>query len=234
MDKESTSRTRKLIGEEEIAQLGRSRVAVFGLGGVGGHVVEALARSGIGALDLVDNDRITLSNINRQIAALHSTVGQWKTEVVEERVKDINPDIQIRVHKLFFLPETADEFDFSGIDYIVDAIDTVSGKVALIKKAKELNIPIVSSMGTANKLNPTKFRVADISETSVCPLARVMRRELKKQGIEHVKTVYSTEEPVKTSVESEDGKKRVPASVAFVPAVAGMIIAGEVILDLIE
>lgn len=234
MDKESTSRTRKLIGEEEIAQLGRSRVAVFGLGGVGGHVVEALARSGIGALDLVDNDRITLSNINRQIAALHSTVGQWKTEAVEERVKDINPDIQIRVHKLFFLPETADEFDFSGIDYIVDAIDTVSGKVALIKKAKELNIPIVSSMGTANKLNPTKFRVADISETSVCPLARVMRRELKKQGIEHVKTVYSTEEPVKTSVESEDGKKRVPASVAFVPAVAGMIIAGEVILDLIE
>ena len=228
------SRTEALIGLESLEKLKNAKVAVFGIGGVGGYVVEALARAGVGALDLVDNDKVSLSNINRQIIALHSTVGEWKTEVAAQRVKDINPEITVRTHNLFFLPETAEQFDFSGIDYVVDAIDTVSGKIALIERAKGANIPVISSMGTGNKLNPTAFEVADITKTSVCPLARVMRRELKKRGIEHVKVVYSKEEPLSSGAVNEETGKAIPASISFVPSVAGLIIAGEVIKDLIK
>lgn len=232
------SRSALLLGEAGLEKLKNARVAVFGVGGVGGYVVEALARSGVGALDLVDNDRVSLSNINRQIVALHSTVGQYKTEVAAARVKDINPEICVRVYNLFFTPETEDEFDFCVYDYVVDAIDTVAGKVALIEKSKRANIPVISSMGAGNKLDPTAFEVADIAKTSVCPLARTMRRELKKRGIERVKVVYSKEEPIAVSLpEGEElpvGKKSIPGSVAFVPSVAGLIIAGEVIKDLIK
>ena len=231
---EILSRTENLIGKAAVEKLRGARVAVFGIGGVGGYVVEALARAGVGALDLVDNDKVSLSNINRQIIALHSTVGEWKTEVAAQRVKDINPEITVRTHNLFFLPETAEQFDFSGIDYVVDAIDTVSGKIALIERAKGANIPVISSMGTGNKLNPTAFEVADITKTSVCPLARVMRRELKKRGIEHVKVVYSKEEPLSSGAVNEETGKAIPASISFVPSVAGLIIAGEVIKDLIK
>lgn len=231
---EIVSRTENLIGKGAVEKLQRSRVAVFGIGGVGSYVVEALARAGVGAMDLIDNDKVVFSNINRQIIALHSTVGEWKTEVAARRIRDINPAIQVRTHNLFFLPETADGFDFSGVDYVVDAIDTVSGKLALIEKAKALRIPVISSMGTGNKLDPTAFEVADISKTSVCPLARVMRRELKKRGIEHVKTVYSKEEPIENHARKEETDKAVPASISFVPSVAGLIIAGEVIKDLIK
>ena len=231
---EILSRTENLIGKAAVEKLRGARVAVFGIGGVGGYVVEALARVGVGALDLVDNDKVALSNINRQIIALHSTVGEWKTEVAAKRIKDINPEINVRTHNLFFLPETAAQFDFSGIDYVVDAIDTVSGKIALIEHAKEQNIPVISSMGTGNKLNPTSFEVADITKTSVCPLARVMRRELKKRGIDHVKVVYSKEEPLSSGEVNEETGKAIPASISFVPSVAGLIIAGEVIKDLIK
>ena len=231
---EILSRTENLIGKAAIEKLRGARVAVFGIGGVGGYVVEALARAGVGALDLVDNDKVALSNINRQIIALHSTVGEWKTEVAAKRIKDINPEITVRTHNLFFLPETAAQFDFSGIDYVVDAIDTVSGKIALIEHAKEQNIPVISSMGTGNKLNPTSFEVADITKTSVCPLARVMRRELKKRGIDHVKVVYSKEEPLSSGEVNEETGKAIPASISFVPSVAGLIIAGEVIKGLIK
>ena len=185
------SRTALLLGEEAIEKLKKSRVAVFGVGGVGGYVVEALARSGVGALDLIDKDVVSLSNINRQIIALHSTVGQLKTEVAAARAKDINPDIIVRTHNLFYLPETANEFDFSQYNYVVDAIDTVSGKIALVEQATASKTPVISSMGAGNKLDATAFEIADITKTSVCPLARVMRRELKKRGIEHLKVVYS-------------------------------------------
>lgn len=231
---EFLSRTENLIGKDAVAKLQKARVAVFGVGGVGGYVVEALARSGVGAIDLIDNDKVALSNINRQIIALHSTVGEWKTDVAAKRVKDINPDIKVRTYNLFFLPETADEFDFDGVDYVVDAIDTVSGKIALIESAKARNISVISSMGTGNKLDPTAFEVADITKTSVCPLARVMRRELKKRGIEHVKVVYSKEEPKTSGRVDEESGKSIPASISFVPSVAGLIIAGEVIKDLIK
>lgn len=231
---EIVSRTENLIGKGAVEKLQRSRVAVFGIGGVGSYVVEALARAGVGAMDLIDNDKVVFSNINRQIIALHSTVGEWKTEVAARRIRDINPAIQVRTHNLFFLPETADGFDFSGVDYVVDAIDTVSGKLALIERAKALRIPVISSMGTGNKLDPTAFEVADISKTSVCPLARVMRRELKKRGIEHVKTVYSKEEPIENNARNGETGKAIPASISFVPSVAGLIIAGEVIKDLIK
>ena len=227
------SRTALLIGEESVQKLHTKRVAVFGVGGVGGYVVEALARSGVGALDLIDNDTVSLSNINRQIIALHSTIGRFKTEVAAERAKDINPDIIVRTHNVFYLPETAAQFDFSQYDYVVDAIDTVSGKLALIEQAKRANVPVISAMGAGNKLIPA-FEVADISKTSVCPLARVMRRELKKRGVEHVKVVYSKEEPLVTDEKDEESGKSVPGSVAFVPSVVGLIIAGEVIKDLIK
>ncbi len=226
------SRTALLLGEEGVEKLKKARVAVFGVGGVGGYAVEALARSGVGALDLIDKDTVSVSNINRQIIALHSTVGRLKTEVAAERIKDINPDICVRVHNVFYLPETADQFDFSQYDYVVDAIDTVSGKLALIEQAKRANVPVISSMGAGNKLDATAFEVADITKTSVCPLARVMRRELKKRGIDHLKVVYSKEEPIPSSLTDEDSGKSVPGSIAFVPSVVGLILAGEVIKDL--
>ena len=228
------SRTALLIGEEGLEKLKKARVAVFGIGGVGGYVVEALVRSGVGCLELIDKDTVSVSNINRQIIALHSTVGRYKTEVAAERAKDINPDIEVAVRNTFYLPETASEFDFSSYDYIVDAIDTVSGKIALIEQAKKAGTPIISSMGAGNKLDATAFEVADISKTSVCPLARVMRRELKKRGLDHVKVVYSKEEPLPSKAQDEETGKPIPASIAFVPSVVGLIIAGEVIKDLIK
>ena len=228
------SRTAFLLGEEGLEKLKKSRVAVFGIGGVGGYVAEALARSGVGALDLIDTDVVSVSNINRQIIALHSTVGRKKTEVMAERIKDINPEIQVTVHDVFYLPETAAEFDFSKFDYVVDAIDTVSGKIALVEQACRVNTPVISSMGAGNKLDPTAFEVTDISKTSVCPLARVMRRELKKRGIERLKVVYSREAPKDSGCVDEESGKPIPGSIAFVPSVVGLILAGEVIKDLIK
>ena len=228
------SRTALLIGEEGLEKLKKARVAVFGVGGVGGYVVEALARSGVGALELIDKDVVSVSNINRQIIALHSTVGRLKTEVAAERARDINPDIDVTVRNVFYLPETAAEFDFSAYDYVVDAIDTVSGKIALIEQSKKANVPVISCMGAGNKLDASAFEVADITKTSVCPLARVMRRELKKRGIDHVKVVYSKEEPKESQAKDEESGKPIPASIAFVPSVAGLILAGEVIKDLIK
>lgn len=230
------SRLRLLVGEEAVQRLNSSRVAVFGVGGVGGFTVEALARSGVGTLDLIDSDTVNLTNINRQIIALHSTIGRYKVDVAKERILDINPSAVVNVYRCFYLPETADQFDFSQYDYIVDAIDTVSGKIQLVMQAKAAGVPILCSMGAGNKLDPTAFEVEDISRTSVCPLARVMRRELKKRGVNHLKVVYS-KEPALTPLESDEdpGQRRsVPGSTAFVPSVAGLIIAGEVIKDLCQ
>lgn len=224
-----------LLGEEAMQKLSASRVAVFGLGGVGGYAVEALARTGVGALDLVDNDKISLSNINRQILATHKTVGKLKVDVARERVAEINPCCKVVTHNTFFLPQTAGEFDFSLYDYVIDAIDTVAGKIAIVRAAKAAKVRVISSMGAGNKLNPTAFGVEDIYKTSVCPLAKVMRRELKKAGVDSLKVVYSREEPLKTEAEGETGEtqsRRVPGSVAFVPPVAGLIIAAEVVKDL--
>ncbi len=209
-------------------RLSSSRVAVFGIGGVGGFTVEALARSGVGAIDLIDHDKVCLTNINRQIIATHKTVGKYKVDAAAERILEINPDCKVTAHKIFYMPDTQDGFDFSPFDYIVDAIDTVTGKLLIAENAVECGVPVISCMGAGNKLDPTAFEVADIFETSVCPLAKVMRRELKKRGIERLKVVYSKEEP-KKPVATEP---RVPASNAFVPSVAGLIIAGEVIKDL--
>ncbi|MBQ9515857.1 MAG: tRNA threonylcarbamoyladenosine dehydratase [Ruminococcus sp.] len=231
-------RTELLLGAEAMEKLKNSRVAVFGVGGVGGYAVEALARSGVGALDLIDDDVVSESNINRQIIALRSTVGMPKVEVAEARVKDINPDCKVRTYRCFYTPDTAGEFDFSQYDYVVDAIDTVTGKLGLVMQAENAGVPIISSMGAGNKLDPTAFKVADIYKTSVCPLARVMRRELKKRGIKRLKVVYSEEEamtPIATGATEEAGahqKRQTPGSVAFVPSVAGLIIAGEVVKDL--
>ena len=222
------------MGNDGVTKLKASRVAVFGIGGVGGYAVEALARSGVGALDLVDDDKVCLTNINRQIIATHSTIGMHKVDVAAERVADINPDCTVTKHKTFYLPETADKFDFSQYDYVIDAIDTVTGKIALVEQAARANVPIISCMGAGNKLDPTAFEVADIYETSVCPLARVMRRELKKRGIDKLKVVYSKEEPIHPEASEEQYNRReTPGSVAFVPAVAGLILAGEVVKDLI-
>lgn len=226
-------RTELLIGEDGVKKLKHARVAVFGVGGVGGYTVEALARSGVGALTLIDPDRVSESNINRQIVALSSTVGQYKTHAAKARVQDINPSCRVETLELFYLPEST-EIDFSGFDYVVDAVDTVSAKLAIIQRAKEANIPVISAMGAGNKLDPTLFEVADIAKTSVCPLARVMRRELKKRGIEHVKVVYSKEEPLPAKAVDEQTGKAIPASIAFVPSVAGLILAGEVIKDLVK
>ncbi len=228
------SRTALLIGEAGVEKLKRARVAVFGIGGVGGYVVEALARSGVGYLELIDSDKVSLSNINRQIIALHSTVGRLKTEVAAERARDINPDIIVKRRDIFYLPETAELFDFSQYDYVVDAIDTISGKLAIIERAMAAKIPVISSMGAGNKLNGGAFEVSDISKTSVCPLARVMRRELKKRGIEHVKVVYSKEEPLPSSLVDEESGKPIAGSIAFVPSIVGLLLAGEVIKDLIK
>lgn len=223
-----------LIGEKAIATLKNSRVAVFGAGGVGGYVIEALARSGVGAIDIIDNDTVSESNINRQIIALRSTIGSLKTEIARKRVLDINPDCKVTLFETFVLPENIDSFDFFCYDYIVDAIDTVSGKLAIIEKAYKEGIPVISSMGTGNKLDPTKFTITDISKTSVCPLARVMRYELKKRGVKKVKVLFSTEEPIKPDKSENSGKRTPPGSISFVPSAAGLIIGGEVIKDLIK
>lgn len=234
------SRTQFLLGEAAMKKLRNARVAVFGLGGVGGYVVEALARSGIGALDLVDHDTVSLTNINRQILATQDTVGLDKVTAAAQRVTAIDPSIRVNARKIFYLPETADQFDFTQYDYVVDAIDTVTGKLMLVQAAKAAGVPVISSMGTGNKLDPTAFRVADISETSVCPLARIIRKECKKRGIDRLKVVYSQEDPIKATLPPDDpawaelpeGRNALPGSVCFVPAVAGMIIAGEVIKDI--
>lgn len=226
------SRTVRLIGENALQKLQNARVAVFGLGGVGGYVVEALARGGVGELHLIDNDRVQESNLNRQIFALRSTVGKYKTQAAKERVLDINPNIRVHTYELFFLPENKTAFDFTKVDYVVDAIDTVSGKLAIIEECTRLGIPVISSMGTGNKLDGGAFVVADVFQTDVCPLARVMRRELKKRGIDRLKVVYSKEKPNDSGV-NEDGKPT-PASISFVPPVAGLLMAGEVIKDLIK
>ena len=234
------SRTRFVLGEEAMKKLRNARVAVFGLGGVGGYVVEALARSGIGHLELINHDTISLTNLNRQILATRDTIGMDKAEAAARRVAAIDPDIDVTARKIFYLPETAGEFDFTRYDYVVDAIDTVTGKLMLVQAAKAAGVPIISSMGTGNKLDPTAFRVADISETSVCPLARIIRKECKKRGIDKLKVVYSTEDPIKTILPPDDpawaelpeGRNALPGSVCFVPAAAGMIIAGEVIKDI--
>ena len=228
------SRTRMLLGDEAMDRLKQARVAVFGVGGVGGHAVEALARSGVGALDLVDSDRVALSNLNRQIVATRDTLGMLKVEAAKQRVLSINPDCVVRTFPVFYLPETADRFDLSQYDYVVDAIDTVAGKLQLIEAARAAGVPVISSMGAGNKLDPTAFRVADISKTSVCPLARVMRRELKKRGIDHVKVVYSTEPALSPApADEENARRATPGSVAFVPAVAGLVLAGEVVRDIV-
>ena len=229
-------RTKMLLGEEAMAILAQSRVAVFGLGGVGGYVVEALARSGVGALDLIDSDVFSPSNLNRQILATRETLGLYKTEAAAARVKSIRPACRVTLHRCFYLPDTAGLFDFTQYDYVVDAIDTVTGKLMLAEEARRCGTPIISSMGTGNKLDPTAFRVADITETAVCPLARIMRKELKKRGIEHLKVVYSREKPLTPTEKpvpgAEKGRRDVPGSVAFVPPVAGLILAGEVVRDL--
>ena len=244
------SRTGLLLGETNMDILNASRVLIFGVGGVGGYVAEGLARSGIGSIDIVDNDKVSLSNINRQIIALHSTLGRDKVDVVRERLLDINPSIKVTPHKCFYLPETADRFDFSEYDYVIDAIDTVTGKIQIIMQADAAGVPVISSMGCGNKLDPTKLKVTDIYSTSVCPLARVMRRELKKRGIKELKVVYSEEPAIKpieacpdadTHPASSDAdpeharrNKAVPGSTAFVPSTAGLIIASEVVKDLIS
>ena len=245
------SRTELLLGEEAMEKLKTSRVAVFGIGGVGGYVCEALVRSGVGNFDLIDDDKVCLTNINRQIIATRKTVGKYKVDVMEERMKDINPDVNVTVHKCFFLPENAAEFDFESYDYVVDAVDTVTAKLELVMKCKEKDVPIISSMGAGNKLDASAFRVADIYDTKVCPLAKVMRRELKKRGVDRLKVVYSEEKPISPiddmaiscrsncicppdAAHKCTERRAIPGSVAFVPSVVGLIIAGEVIKDLIK
>lgn len=243
------SRTELLLGKEAMERLSNARVAVFGIGGVGGYVCEALVRSGIGTFDLIDDDKVCLTNLNRQIIATRKTVGKYKTEVMKERILDINPKAVVNIHNCFFLPENADEFPFEKYDYVVDAVDTVTAKIAIIMKAKEKNVPVISSMGAGNKLDASMFRVADIYKTKVCPLAKIMRRELKKRGVKKLKVVYSEELPTRPledmSISCRNHcicppgaqhkcteRRDIPGSVAFVPSVAGLIIAGEVIKDL--
>ena len=230
------SRTQLLFGSEAMERLSKSRVIVFGIGGVGSFVAEALVRSGLGAIDIVDDDKVCLTNLNRQLYALQSTIGRYKVDVAEERIHDINPNCVVTKFQCFFLPETADQFDFSLYDYVVDCIDTVKGKLTIIEMAKSAGVPVISCMGAGNKIEPTQFKIADISQTSVCPLARVMRQELKKRGIKGVKVLFSTE-PARTPIADgsavEDANKRqIPGSNAFTPSVAGLIIAGEVLKDL--
>lgn len=239
--KKEFSRTANLIGEDAVLKLNNSRVAIFGVGGVGGYVCEALARSGVGTFDLIDKDTVDITNINRQIIATNSTIGKYKAEVMKERILDINKDAVVNIHNCFFLPENSDDFPFEEYDYVVDAVDTVTAKIELVMKAKEKNVPIISSMGAGNKLDPTMFKVADIYKTNVCPLAKVMRRELKKRGVKKLKVVYSEELPIKPAnaqtdmekaKESNSFVKVAPGSIAFVPSVVGLIIASEVIKDL--
>ena len=232
------SRTALLLGEEAMRKLMRSRVAIFGIGGVGGYATEALARSGVGTFELIDRDVVSESNLNRQIIATHKTIGRSKTEVMAERIHDINPDAQVTQHKCFYLPETADQFDFTQYDYIIDAVDTITAKIEIILKAQKAGVPVISSMGAGNKLDPSKFEAADIYKTSVDPLARVMRRELKKRGVRKLKVVYSKEEPIRPlgriEADPEAGRKDVPGSAVFTPAAAGLLIASEVVKDLIR
>ena len=252
---EEFSRTARLVGREAVERLEKCRVAVFGVGGVGGYVCEALCRSGVGSFDLIDHDKVSLSNLNRQIIALHSTIGRYKTEVMKERMEDINPQVKVRIYECFFLPENADDFPFAEYDYVVDCVDTVTAKIGLVMKCRELGVPIISAMGAGNKLDPAGFRVADIYKTNVCPLAKVMRRELKKRGVKKLKVVYSEELPL-TPLETEAcgeevqestgksmredgqaagpaGRRSTPGSIACVPSAAGLVLAGEVIRDLI-
>ena len=245
------SRTELLLGKEAMEKLQNSRVAVFGIGGVGGYVCEALARSGVGAFDLIDDDKVCLTNLNRQIIATYKTIGKYKTDVMKERILDINPKADVRVHKCFFLPENADEFPYEDYDYMVDAVDTVTAKISLVMKAQEKHIPIISSMGAGNKLDGSQFKVADIYKTKVCPLAKVMRRELKKRGVKKLKVVYSEEQPIRPiedmaiscrsncicppgAAHKCTERRAIPGSVAFVPSVVGLIIAGEVVKDLVK
>ena len=234
--KEELLRTAMLLGEDAVARLQKARVAVFGIGGVGGYTVEALARAGIGELDVIDSDSVSLSNINRQIFATHSTVGMPKVEAARQRILDINPETVVHTWPVFYTPETADQFDFTQYDYIVDAIDTVTGKLALVERAAQAGTPIICCMGTGNKLDASAFEVADISKTTMCPLARIMRKELGKRGIKHLKVVYSKEEALTPTGWEEEakalGKRQIPGSVSFVPGVAGLILAGEVIKDI--
>ena len=248
---EQFSRTERLLGREAMEKLSKARVAVFGIGGVGGFTCEALVRSGVGAFDLIDDDKVCLTNLNRQIIATRSTVGKYKAEVMRDRMLEINPNAQVRIHKCFFLPENADDFQFEEYDYIVDAVDTVSAKIELVMKAKEYNVPIISCMGAGNKLDGSMFKVSDIYNTKVCPLARVMRYELRKRGIKQLKVVYSEEKPTRpiedmsiscrTNCICPPGAKHkctqrrdIPGSVAFVPSVAGLLIAGEVVKDIVK
>ena len=234
------SRLQMTIGKEGLEKLGKSRVAVFGVGGVGGYVAEALVRSAIGAIDLIDNDTVSISNLNRQIIALHSTVGKYKVDVAKKRFLDINPECKINAIRCFFTSETSSQFDFLSYDYVVDCIDTVSGKIQIVMQAKQAGVPVICSMGAGNKMNPALFEVADIYQTSVCPLARVMRRELKERGVEKLKVVYSKEKPIQPQYTEDElqkmmvaGAKRAPGSNAFVPATAGLLIASEVVKDLL-
>ena len=229
--KEQLSRTALLLGDDAVERLSQARVAVFGVGGVGGFAAEALARSGIGALDLIDGDVVSLSNLNRQIITLHSTVGKAKTEVMAQRIQDIDPDIRLTLHTCFFTPENAGDFDFTQYDYIIDAVDMVTAKIQLAVQAQAAGVPMISSMGAGNKLDPSAFEVSDLYKTSVCPLARVMRRELKARGIRKMKVVYSKDEPRKVDGPTENGR-HIPGSIAFVPSAAGLVLAGEVIREL--
>ncbi len=229
------SRTEMLIGSEGLEKLQKARVAVFGIGGVGGYAVEALARAGIGALDLVDDDMVDISNINRQIIALHSTIGQPKVEIAAKRIKDINPNIKLKINKIFYLHENKEQFNFKEYDYVIDAIDTVAGKISLIEQAVEAGVSIISAMGAGNKLDASKLEITDISKTHTCPLAKVMRKELRQRGISHVKVAYSTEPALKPQMcEANNGKRQTPGSISFVPSVMGLLIAGEVIRDLLQ
>ena len=243
------SRTELLIGKEALERLSKAHVAVFGIGGVGGYVVEALVRSGIGAYDLIDDDKVCLTNLNRQIIATRDTIGRHKVEVMRERILSINPDAEVTTHRCFYLPENAQDFEFSSYDYVVDAVDTVTAKLEIVMRAKESNIPVISCMGVGNKLNPTQLEIADIYKTSVCPLAKVMRRELRKRGVDKLKVLYSKEEPITPLDDSEDTcrehcvcppgttrkctqRRAIPGSISFVPSAAGLIIASEVVKDL--
>ena len=230
------SRTQMLLGKEALEKLNNSRVIIFGIGGVGGYTAEALCRSGVGNIDIVDNDKVALTNLNRQIIALNSTIGKYKVDVMQERLKDINTNLNINTFKTFYTQDSRNDFDFSKYDYVIDAIDTVTGKLTLIEECNKTNTPIISSMGTGNKINPEMLEIADIYKTSVCPLARAIRQELKKRNIPKLKVVYSKEQPIKPKEESteETIKHSIPASISFVPSVAGLIIAGEVVKDLIK
>ncbi len=232
---EQFARTELLLGEENMQKLNSARVAVFGIGGVGGYVVEALARSGVGTLDLIDNDTVALSNLNRQIIATKDTIGRYKTEVMRDRILSINPEAKVNVYNCFYLPETAADFDFSKYSYVIDAVDTVTAKIDIIMQAQAADVPVMSSMGAGNKLDATKLTVTDIYKTTMCPLAKVMRRELKKRGVKKLKVVYSTEKAIKPTemCEENTGRRSTPGSIAYVPSVAGLLIAGEVIKDII-